>query len=336
MSNANVTIKKMNLGLKARGNASSLQRVFRLGKTLLLLSLVPFLIMGSLYITGKIITSRIETETDPHALAPWGPGTSFITTSSGETHILDVGEGEVVLLIHGSTGSIADWQESVAYELAKSYRVVAFDSYGFGLSERNDSFEYGHPLWTQQAIEVLDALGIERAVVLGHSAGAGVAVALAAFFPERVSGAILSGHGFTFDPGQMLPVLPGIGENWAARQTFIGDQFSDSYNEQAEAVHRIRGTRAAYLTFVRNQVGFLFTEQGRELVGTIYEAIEVPVLQMHGTMDQSQDIDSARALSSRIADTRFVAIEGSDHHIHNEAPDQWVEVVSSFVESLSP
>ena len=69
-------------------------------------------------------------------------------------------------------GSIADWQESVADRLAESYRVVAFDSYGFGLSERNDSFEYGHPLWTQQAIDVLDALEIERAVVLGHSAGA--------------------------------------------------------------------------------------------------------------------------------------------------------------------
>ena len=53
---------------------------------------------------------------------------------------------EVITLIHGSSGSIADWQESVAYRLAESYRVVAFDSYGFGLSERNNAFEYGFDL----------------------------------------------------------------------------------------------------------------------------------------------------------------------------------------------
>jgi 2-hydroxymuconate-semialdehyde hydrolase len=204
------------------------------------------------------------------------------------------------------------------------------------LSERNDSFEYGHPLWTQQALEVLDALEIERAVVVGHSAGAGVAVALAAYFPERVRGAVLTGHGFSLDPAQMVPILPVIGELWAARQAVIGDTFSDSYREQAEAVHSIRGTRAAYLAFVRNQVGFLATAEGRHMASTIYEAIEVPVLQMHGTRDQSQDIDSARALSSRLADTRFVAIERSDHHIHIEALDQWLEEVAKFVESLEP
>ena len=70
----------------------------------------------------------------------------------------------IIVLIHGSTGSIADWEESVVDQLAESYRVVGFDSYGFGLSERNDSFDYGYELWMQQAIEVLDALEIERAV----------------------------------------------------------------------------------------------------------------------------------------------------------------------------
>ena len=312
----------------------SLRRAYRWLRILLLLVLAVIIILGMLYITGHLITSRLETESDPHTFAPWGPGTSFLSTPSGETYILDIGEGDVILLIHGSSGSIADWQETVAYPLAESYRVVAFDSYGFGLSERNDTFEYGHPLWTQQALEVLDALEIERAVVVGHSAGAGVAIALAAYFPERVRGAVLTGHGFSLDPAQMVPILPGVGELWAARQTVIGDTFSDSYREQAEAVHRIRGTRAAYLAFVRNQAGFLATAEGRQIASTIYEAIEVPVLQMHGTLDQSQDIDSARALSSRIADTRFVAIEGSDHHVHIEAPESWIEEITRFVENL--
>lgn len=315
-------------------NRGSPRRVYRCLKILGLLVVALFLTLIALFITGKLLTSSLETESDPHTLAPWGPGTSFLSTRSGEVHILDIGEGDAILLIHGSTGSIADWQESVAERLAESYRVVAFDSYGFGLSERGDSFDYGYDLWTQQAMEVLDALEIERAVVLGHSAGALTAVNLASNHPERIRGVILTGHGLTVDPAQMVPILPGIGELWAARRTVIGDTFSESYQQQAEAVHRIRGTRAAYLAFLRSQYSIAFVRS--YMLSSIYEDIEVPILQIHGALDQSQDIDSARELSSRLTDTRFVAIEGSDHHVHIEAPDPWVEAVTKFVASLSP
>lgn len=131
----------------------------------------------------------------------------------------------------------------------------------------------------------------------------------------------------------MLPFLPGVGELWAARQSIIGDRLSDSYNEKAEAVHRIAGTRAAYLAFMRSQyyraTSFRLFESG-------YEEIEVPVLQIHGALDRPQTIESAREFSSRLADTRLVAIEGSDHHTHIEAPEQWLDAVTSFLSSCLP
>ena len=299
----------------------------------LVLLLALCILFGSLFVAGKLITTGLETVDDPRAFGSWGPGTSFLTTRSRETHILDVGEGEVILLIHGSTGSIADWQEKIVERLAGSYRVVAFDSYGFGLSERNDSFEYGHALWTQQAIDVLDALGIEKAVVVGHSAGAMTAVLLAADHPKRFRGVVLTGHGLSADPAQMLPFLPGVGELWAAQRSVIGDTFSNGHREQAEAVHQIRGTRAAYLSFMRSQY---VSETSFRLLDGGYEEVAVPLLQMHGTLDRSQTIESARELSSRMADTRFVAFEGSYHFIHIEAPDQWADEVSTFVENLQP
>ncbi len=85
-------------------NGGCKRRVVRWGKILGLLVLALFLILGALFITGKFLTSRLETETDPRALESWGPETSFLTTRSGDIHILDVGEGDVILLIHGSTG----------------------------------------------------------------------------------------------------------------------------------------------------------------------------------------------------------------------------------------
>ncbi len=305
------------------------RKALRWAKRIGLVILGLVIVFGLLFVVGRVLIDRAEPETDPHALAPWGPGTSFVTTSAGETHVLDVGEGEVILLIHGSTGSIADWQEKIVDRLAESYRVVAFDSFGFGLSERNDSFDYGYPLWTQQAIDVLDALEIDRAVVVGHSAGGFATAILAAEHPDRFRGAVLTGHGLSFDWFQLVPVVPGIGEIWAVRRSIIGDAFSDGYRERAEAVHRIRGTRVAYLTFIRNQYSFATLDYFN-----VYEDIEIPVLQMHGVNDASIPIDAARDVSSRIADSRFVAVENSDHFIHVDAPDRWLEEVTKFVEAL--
>lgn len=305
------------------------KKAYRWAKRVGLVVLGLVLLLGVLFVVGRLFIGRVEPETDPHAFAPWGTDTSFVQTSAGETHVLDVGEGDVILLIHGSTGSIGDWQEKVLDRLAQSYRVVAFDSFGFGLSERSDSFDYGYPLWTQQAIDVLDALEIDRAAVVGHSAGGFATAILAAQHPDRFRGAVLTGHGLSFDWFQLVPVIPGIGEIWAASQPIIGESFSQDYLKRAEEVHSISGTRRAYLTFIRNQYSFATLDYFN-----VYEEIEIPVLQMHGEDDSSIPIEAARDLSSRIADTRFVGIEGSDHFIHIDAPDRWIEEVIRFVESL--
>jgi pimeloyl-ACP methyl ester carboxylesterase len=314
-------------------NVGSPRRVYRWMKILGLLVLAVFLTFCALFVTGKVLTRNLEPETDPRAFAPWGPETSFLSTRSGDVHILDIGEGDAILLVHGSGGSIADWQEGAAERLAASNRVVAFDTYGFGLSDRNHLFEYGNALWARQAIDVLDALEIERAVVLGHSAGAIVAAILAADHPERFRGVVLTGHGFEMDPAQMVPALPGIGELSALDlNNLVLETYSDSHREKVDAAYRIRGTRDAFLTFIRRQ----YTVDGLRLLGGTYEDIEIPVLQLHGSLDQSQDINSAQMLSSRMADTRFVTIEGSGHHVHIEAPDQWAEEVAKFAASLPP
>jgi pimeloyl-ACP methyl ester carboxylesterase len=299
-------------------------------KILGLLTLALCFTLGALFVTGRLLTRRLETE--PRALAPWSPETSFLPTRSGGVHILDVGEGDVILLVHGSGRSVADWEEGVAQRLAMSHRIVAFDSYGFGLSDRNHPLEYGNALWARQAIDVLDALEIRRAVVLGHSAGGVVAAFLAADHPERFRGAVFVGHGLAMDPVQLVPLLPGIGELWLAWSPIFGDTFSDRHRRKVEAAYRIRGTRTALLTFIRRQ----YTIDGLRLLGGTYEDIEIPILQMHGTLDESIPIDAARGLTSRLVDARFVAIDGSSHDVHIDAPDRLAEEVAAFVATLPP
>jgi pimeloyl-ACP methyl ester carboxylesterase len=295
-----------------------------------LVTLAVCVMLGSLFVTGKLLTRRLETEVRP--LAPSGRDTSFLSTRSGRVHILDIGEGDVVLLVHGSGRSVADWQEGFANRLAATNRIVAFDSYGFGLSDRDHPFRYGNALWARQAIDILDALAIRRAVVLGHSAGGVVAAFLAADHPERIRGAVFVGHGLAMDPMQLVPLVPGVGELSLAWSPVFGDTFSERHRRKSEAAYRVRGTRAALLTFIRRQ----YTIDGlRLLVGT-YEDIEIPILQVHGTLDESIPIDAARNLTSRLVDSRFVAVNGSSHDVHIDAPGRLADEVAAFVATLPP
>src|SRR3954463_7199772 len=120
------------------------------------------------------------------------PQGTFMEVDGVRLHYSDRGEGSPVVLIHGNAVSGDDWNTSgVAELLLRSHRVIIFDRPGFGYSER----PRGH-LWTatQQAEllhKALQQLGIERPVVVGHSWGTIVALALAERHQADTAGLVL-------------------------------------------------------------------------------------------------------------------------------------------------
>lgn len=105
------------------------------------------------------------------------------------------GEGHPVLLLHGLTACAAAWN-LVAPLLRPHYRVAAVDQRGHGESGKPDGgYSYAHV--ADDALRVLDALGMERAAVVGQSWGAGVALWLAAHHPDRVSHVALVDGGYS-------------------------------------------------------------------------------------------------------------------------------------------
>jgi pimeloyl-ACP methyl ester carboxylesterase len=295
-------------------------------KTALLILITPVLVLALLTAVGRFMNRKFETV--PRAESPGGPDTRFVETRSGRVHILDLGQGdEVILLLHGTGRSVADWQEGLADRLARSHRVVGLDYYGHGLSDRRHPGRYGIALWAQQAVDVLDALEIERVTVVGHSVGGCVAAIFTADHPERVNRAVFSGHGIAMDPIQVVPLMPGFGEIRMARTAIFSDTFSSEHERRLKRAYAIRGTRSALLTFLRRQ----YTIDGLRLVTGTYEDIRRPVLQVHGTKDASISIDAGRRLSSRLRDTRFLPIEGAGHDLHIEATDQLAEAIDTFI-----
>jgi 2-hydroxymuconate-semialdehyde hydrolase len=133
------------------------------------------------------------------------------------TNYHDLGTGHPVLFIHGSGPGVSAWANwrLVLPEVAKHFRAIAPDMVGFGFTERPQGIEYGMDLWVDQAIGMLDALGVEKADLVGNSFGGALALALAIRHPHRVRRLVLMGS-----VGVPFEITPGLDAVWGYTPSF--------------------------------------------------------------------------------------------------------------------
>ncbi|HEX8857110.1 MAG TPA: alpha/beta fold hydrolase, partial [Thermoleophilaceae bacterium] len=101
-------------------------------------------------------------------------------------HYQQVGTGPDVVMVHGITGNLAVWHLHIVPMLAERFRLLTYDLRGHGYSDTPPT-GYSPDDMATDLLELLDALEIERPVVIGHSYGADIALYVAAREPERLS-----------------------------------------------------------------------------------------------------------------------------------------------------
>jgi len=129
------------------------------------------------------------------------------------TNYHDWGEGDGVLLLHGSGAGVSAWANwrGMLPLLSPEFRVIAPDLVGFGYTETPADFQFEFmQSWIDQVMALLDGLGIERIHVLGNSFGGALAMWLASQQPDRFSRLILMGPG-----GWPAKVNDNLKELWA-------------------------------------------------------------------------------------------------------------------------
>lgn len=133
-----------------------------------------------------------------------------LVVDGGVTNYHDVGEGPPVLLIHGSGPGVtawANWRLNMP-ALAKQFRVIAPDMFGFGYSDSKGRIE-DKQIWVDQLVALLDNLGIDKVSIVGNSFGGGIALAFMVAHPDRVERTVLMGPA-----GLEFPITPALDEVW--------------------------------------------------------------------------------------------------------------------------
>ena len=183
---------------------------------------------------------------------------------------LTMGEGPDILLLHGLGGAKPSFFDTAA-ALSRHYRVHAIDLPGFGGSSKPPRAPYNAAYFARTMVGAMDAMGIERAHVVGNSMGGRVAIELGLEHPERVGGLALLCPAVAFVRRDWHPIVrvlrPELGllphslgharierQFWSmfADRDLVDPTVADIAVDEFERIYRSAGARLAFLTSARN------------------------------------------------------------------------------------
>jgi len=280
------------------------------------------------------------------------PARRFVEVRGTRLHYIDVGAGPAVVLLHGTGGATADFEASGLVErLSRTHRVVVFDRPGYGHTRRPRGRR-----WTPQAqaAVIAEACGqilVQRPIVIGHSWGALVALALAISQPAALRGLILiSGPYFPrlrADALAAVPLaLPILGEMLSHTVAPIIARFV-----APRLIKRIFAPNAATARFDREfpmQFAYrpsqlmaaaeetMLTMTAPAALQRYYDEIEIPVALFAGSDDGMVDTNHALRMQQRLPHSELHLLSGVGHMAHHFAVDEIAEVVERMAPSLPP
>lgn len=276
---------------------------------------------------------------------------STITLHGRSVSFVTAGSGPVLLLIHGMAGTLENWRE-VIEPLAQHHTVVAPDLPGHGGSAPGAG-DYSLGALAAGLRDLLLALGHERATLVGHSLGGGVAMQFSYQFPEATERLILvssGGLGPEVSPILRAAALPGagafigvtaglgstvgttIGRGLAAVGLRPSPDVAEVARGYASLVDPQR--RAAFLATLRGVIDL--GGQRVQAADRLYLAEEVPVLIIWGERDPIIPVAHGRSAHEAIPGSHLEVFEGVGHLPQLESPARFVSVVERFIVDNEP
>lgn len=267
-----------------------------------------------------------------------------IVAAGIRTNYHDVGEGYPVVLLHGSGAGVTGWENwhGIMPELARHFRVLVPDIVGFGFTERPEGTKYSIKLWVQHLLGFLDALGIERPVLVGNSFGGALSLALSLRNAHRVDRMVLMGT-----PAGTFQQRAAMARAW---------YYEPSLDNMAELLRTFPKNPAVVtdeMVRLRHEVTLLaggmeayrklFPEPGpggqtREVKGIPVEdlrTVQTPILALHGRDDERVPVECGLRIGMECPNADLHLFGNCGHWVQIEQREKFLEYTRGFLRDLA-
>ncbi|MEJ5239821.1 MAG: alpha/beta hydrolase [Anaerolineales bacterium] len=308
--------------------------------------LIAFLVLLTLLLIGPFLipVPPLQDTLPPRQLAD--PDSRFITVNGLDVHYKMAGQGEpVFILLHGFGASVFTWHK-VMPELSRYGTVIAYDRPAFGLTERPLTWEGTNPYSPDAQIDLLfglmDSLGIERAILVGNSAGGTVALRSALARPERVQAvvavdaAVYVGGGAPawIRPLLQTPQMRHLGPLLVRRIATDGNQLIRQAWHDPDKIDAAtwEGYRKPLRAENWDRALWELTLSSRDsdLADRLNE-ITMPVLVLTGDDDRLVPTEQSVRLARELPNSRLVIFANCGHLPQEECPQDFLK---AFIEAL--
>lgn len=260
-----------------------------------------------------------------------------IQTRAGRVAYHEAGDGPTVLLLHATLHSRHDF-DPIVDALARRYRTIAVDWPGHGDSDPIPAaVEPSAPLLADVLEDVVDGLGITRAVLIGNSVGGFAAARLAINHPDTVAGLVLVNNGGFLPMNPLLRLFcrvlgtPAV-QRIAAPTHIRGYMKAKTANDRAIVARAIAAARTDEGVRVVTGLWRSFATPGHDLRGRAAE-LTAPTLIVWGKQDIAP-LRAGRATHEAIAGSRFEVFD-TGHVAFSSDPDGFLAVAEPFLESVA-
>lgn len=318
-------------------------------------AIFALLIVMILFFT--VLANLRETKTRQEAAPPTG---RFVRAGDIELFIQEMGppDGQAILFIHGTAAWSGLWRETMTPLAKAGYRCIAIDIPPFGFSERpaTPSYAYGNADQAKRIVALMDKLGIQSTILLGHSFGGGATMETALMIPERIDALILLDVGglnlnlqpapetnnptavelFLGAPAVRNPILATTATNPLFTKTLISSMVLDPADATEEKIKILQ--QPLVLQDATNTLGDWLNEVlGPQEISLTsdpanYQRLTMPALIVWGDSDTVVPFREGEYLKSILPDAELVVMKGVNHIPHLEDIDTLTRIVLTFLE----
>ena len=294
---------------------------------------ISILSLGFYLYSPDILVSELKKKyTNQHS--------KFVEIEGMNVHYRDEGEGQVIVLLHGTGASLHTWDKWTE-ELKKSFRVIRLDLPAYGLTGPHPENKYSLPDYSNFLNSFVDSIGVDNFIISGNSLGGAIAWYYASEYQNKVKLLSLLDPGGFYNKDKQSPLVfrlaraPGINKilRYVTPRFFIKNTLKEVYYDKTKLTDKKIDTYRDLILRENNRESFINRTNSSPVDYTQrLKSIVIPTQILWGNEDEWISVENAKLFSEALPNNRVDIMQETGHLPMEERPYESLELLLNFID----